>query len=67
MAMVIELCYTQISTFLHDIHSCNLKLNMQRSTELVGAFQRAGAALASPAASRQLSTLVEKFTFGRCV
>ncbi|KAG2437012.1 hypothetical protein HYH02_011443 [Chlamydomonas schloesseri] len=37
---------------------------MQRSTELLGALQRAGAALASPAASRQLSTLVEKFTFG---
>ncbi|GIM15971.1 hypothetical protein Vretimale_18641 [Volvox reticuliferus] len=37
---------------------------MQPSAEIVGALHRAGAILGAPRAARNLSTLVEKFTFG---
>ncbi|EFJ42832.1 mitochondrial F1F0 ATP synthase associated protein [Volvox carteri f. nagariensis] len=37
---------------------------MQRSAEVVGALHRAGALLGAPSSARNLSTLVEKFTFG---
>ncbi|GLI69696.1 hypothetical protein VaNZ11_014385 [Volvox africanus] len=37
---------------------------MQRSAEIVGVLHRAGAILGAPSAARNLSTLVEKFTFG---
>ncbi|KXZ45376.1 hypothetical protein GPECTOR_55g282 [Gonium pectorale] len=37
---------------------------MQRSVEVVGALQRAGASLGAPGVARNLNTLVENFTFG---